>query len=99
MKSLVSEPLIVPEYEDVESYDAEAMFAVDIPSDTVAYLQQCETAREKQDVLDAIITPERREVMIDSASQDILGRQVVYYRQISIEALETLLTTGKHDRI
>lgn len=54
--------------------------------------------RKKQEYLDRIFTNERREKMIEAASEDVHGRKVVYYRYIRKDFLPSLLETGAHTR-
>lgn len=54
--------------------------------------------KAQQKLMDSIFTPDRRDRMIESASQDRHGRKVRYFRDISFEQLKQLLITGEQSQ-
>jgi len=65
----------------------------------IAQLKDEHDPAKRQTILDAIFTPERRQRLIQSASVDIKGRKVRYFRKMSYEKLLQLLSEGKQTHL
>ncbi len=81
------------------SPDLPASFDVNISSEQINELKQAGQSEQSQTILDSLFTPERRKKLIDTASRDIKGRKVRYFRKMKYDKVLDLLETGEQTHL